>query len=89
MKSLINYINFWTERQREWLAWKIFPEFGFYMEAVKRMAEIDENERCLKALNDADSACSDWAIEQIRIKYSSLEDIMKKFKEDGYDEPPF
>lgn len=89
MKTIKNYLLAWTEDFREWLAWKIFPEQSFYIEAIKRLAEIDENERCKKALDDADSACSGWAIDVIGIKYSSLEDIMKKFKEDGFDEPPF
>ncbi len=89
MKTVLRYIESYTENLREWLAWKIFPEFGFYMEAVKRVGEIEENDRCLKALDDADSACSEWAKEAIRIKYHSLEDIMEKFKEQGFDEQPF
>ena len=86
---MLNWFWNYSERFREWLAWKIFPEFSFYTEAFKRLAEIEENERCLQALEDADSACSEWAKETIRIKYSSLEDIMKKFKEEGFEEPPF
>ncbi len=82
---------FWNyeERFREWLAWKIFPEFGLYMEATKRASALEENFRCLDALDEADSACSEWAKETIRIKLHSLEDIMKKFEEEGYEEPPF
>ena len=91
MRTIRNYAYAWTEDFREWLAWKIFPEFGFYMEAMKRMAEIDENERCKKALEDADSACSGWAVDVIGIKYTSvfLQDMYKEFKEQGLEEPPF
>lgn len=90
MDTLIkNYINSWTEPFREWLAWKIFPEQSFYIEAVKRMAEIEENERCVKALDDADSACAGWAIETIRIKFTSLTDLMGDWEQAWKDEPPF
>lgn len=89
MRTIKNYVLAWTENFREWLAWKIFPEYSFYAEATKRIAEISENERCKKALSDSDSACSDWAIEVIRIKYISVEDIIKKFREEGFNEPPF
>lgn len=90
MDTLIkNYINSYTETFREWLAWKIFPEQDFYIEAIKRMAEYDENVRCVKALEDADSACSGWAVETIKIKLNSLNDLMKRLEEEGYDEPPF
>lgn len=78
-----------TEGFREWLAWKIFPEIDMYFEVVKRVSRMDENDRCVKALQDADSACEAWAVETIRIKYTSLESMYQKFKEDGFDEPPF
>lgn len=90
MDTLIkNYLYAWTETFREWLAWKIYPEHGFYLEALKRMTEIDENSRCVKALEDADSACSGWAVETIKIKFVNLDDIMTRWAEEGYDEPPF
>ena len=92
MDTLIkNYLYAWTETFREWLAWKIYPEHGFYLEALKRMTEIDENDRCVKALEDADSACSGWAVETIKIKLVSLnlDEIMTRWAEEGYDEPPF
>lgn len=87
MRTIINYIHIWTEPFRQWLAYVIFPEISFYMEAIKRMAKIDENLRCIEALGSAESTCSEWAIETIRIKLASLEDIMSKF--DDMDEPPF
>lgn len=89
MNTIKNYLNFWTEDFREWLAWKIFPEFNMYMELIKRIAEMDENDRCIKALQDADSACEGWAVETIRIKYVGFEEMYKKFKDEGFDEPPF
>jgi hypothetical protein len=79
----------WTEDVREWLAWRIFPEQAFYMEAVRRMAQIDENLRCVQALKDADSACEGWAVETIEIKLTNLDHILKRFEEEGYEEPPF
>lgn len=92
MDTLIkNYLYAWTETFREKLAWKIYPEHGFYLEALKRMAEIDENDRCVKALEDADSACSGWAVETIKIKFVSVfwDDVKKDFEREGYDELPF
>jgi hypothetical protein len=53
------------------------------------VAELEENERCVKALDDADSACSAWAIDTIEIKLTSITDLYKKFEEEGYEEPPF
>lgn len=79
----------WTENFREWLSWKIFPEQGLYIEAIKRLAQIDENTRVVQVLENSDSACADWAIDLVEIKYSSLNDMLKKFKEEGFDEPPF
>ena len=84
-----NYLYGWTEGFREWLAWNIFPEIDMYLQVVKRIAEVDENARCVKALQDADSACEGWAVETIRIKYTVLEDMYKQFKEEGFEEPPF
>jgi hypothetical protein len=89
MAVIRNYLNSWTEGFRERLAWKIFPEMDMYLEIVKRIAEMDENDRCVKALQDADSACEGWAVETIRIKYTSLESMYRQLKEDGFDEPPF
>lgn len=89
MRTIRNCISNWTEPLREWLAWKIFPEFDLYIEVVRRVAEMDENDRCLKALRDADSACEGWAVETIRIKYVGMEEMYKKFKDEGFDEPPF
>ena len=89
MRIIKNYVLAWTENFREWLAWKIFPELGFYIEAIKRMAEVDENERCKQALEDADSACSGWAVDVIGIKYTSLDSLMNRFREEGFEEPPF
>lgn len=83
-----NYINGWTEPFREWLAWKIFPEFGIYMEAAKRMGQIDENLRCIDALENADSACSGWAVETIGTKTTPFAEMMKRLEEE-FGEPPF
>ena len=83
-----NYINGWTENFREWLAWKLFPEFDFYMEAAKRMGQIDENFRCVKALEEADSACSGWAVNVIKVKLTPFAELMKQI-EDDFDDTPF
>lgn len=90
MDTLIkNYLSAWTETFREKLAWKIFPEQDFYIEAIKRMAELDENIRCVKALEDADSACSGWAVETIKIKLTNITDIVGLWDDAWKDEPPF
>jgi hypothetical protein len=89
MRTLRNYLEGWTEPFREWLAWKLFPEFGFYIEAYKRMGEVDENERCLRVLEESGSKNAAWAQELISIKYVTIETILKKLKEEGFDEPPF
>jgi hypothetical protein len=83
----MNYINSWTESFREWLAYKIFPEFDIYLEVARRVGEIDENRRCIKALQEADSACEGWAVETITVK-SKLSEIMKELEKE-YGETPF
>lgn len=88
MKTVKNYIYAWTENFREWLAWKIFPEQAFYMEAVRRMAQLDENRRCVKALQDADSACEGWAVDTIEIRLTSLDHIIKNLEKE-FGESPF
>jgi hypothetical protein len=88
INTIRNYIDSYTENFREWLAWKIFPEFEIYMEAAKRIGEIDENLRCTDALENADSACSGWAVETIGKRTSPLADIMKRLG-DEFGEPPF
>jgi hypothetical protein len=60
-----------------------------YLEVVKRVAEIDENLRCVEALKNADSACEGWAVETIRIKFVGLEEVYNNLKDEGFDEPPF
>jgi len=77
-----------TEGPRSWLSWKIFPEQFLYMEAVKRIAELEENDRIVKLLHDSDSACSEWAIDTVRVKLSPLEDMLKELEE-KYGEAPF
>lgn len=89
MRVIKNYISAWTEEFREWLAWKIFPEMGFYMEATRRMAQIDENRRCVEALQAADSACEGWAVGVIEIKLTTIDVILEKLKQEGFEEPPF
>lgn len=86
LRVISNWVNALTENARGWLSWKLYPEQVFYMEAVKRVAELEENERCVKALEDADSACSGWAVETIKIKLTPLNDL---FKDLGLEEPPF
>jgi hypothetical protein len=83
-----NYLYGWTENFREWLAWKIFPEFDFYMEAAKRVGEIDENLRCIDALENSDSACSSWAVEVIGTRTTPFAELMKRLEEE-YGETPF
>lgn len=85
-RTISNYFNAFTEDARGWLSWKLYPEQVFYMEAVKRLAELEENERCVKALEEADSACSGWAVETIKIKLTPINDF---FKDLGLEEPPF
>lgn len=85
-RTIRNYISAFTEDARGWLSWKIYPEQVFYMEAVRRVAELEENERCVKALEDADSACAGWAVETIQIKLTPMNDL---FKDLGLEEPPF
>lgn len=89
MKRITNYIANVTEDAREWLAWKIFPEFGMYIEAFKRLGAIEENERCLIILEKSTVANAAEAQEEIAIKYSTYEDILNKLKEQGFDELPF
>ena len=84
-----NYLASWTEGFREWLAWKVFPELSLYVEAIKRLSQIDENDRVVQILSESDSACSEWAIDLVEIKYGTLQGMIDKFKEDGFDEPPF
>lgn len=86
---MINWIKDITENYREKIAWRLFPEFGFYVEAIKRMGAIEENERCIAELEKADSTCSEWAQEVIAIKYVSLEDILRRLKDEGFEEQPF
>jgi hypothetical protein len=88
IRVINNYLRSWTENLRENLAWKIFPEQAFYMEAVRRMAQLDENRRCVKALQDADSACEGWAVDTIEIKLTNLDHIIKNLEKE-YGEPPF
>ena len=64
---------------RSWIAYRIFPELNLYMEASKRIGAVEENNRCIKALEDGDSACSDWAIDVIRIKYITWDEIKEKY----------
>lgn len=86
MRTIKNYLYDWTESFREWLSWKIFPEQSFYIEAIKRLAQFDENTRCVEALEEADSACSGWAVETIKIKLVPIHDL---FKDLDLEEPPF
>lgn len=89
MKQIIMYLTNVTETFREKLAWKIFPEFGMYAESIKRIGEIEENERCLKVLQQTGSEHATWAQEEIAIKYTSYQEILDKLKEEGFEEPPF
>jgi hypothetical protein len=77
--NIKNYLYDWTERVRERIAFKIFPEFNMYITAIQRMAETEENLRCIDALENADSVCADWAIETIKIKYLTWEEIKDKY----------
>jgi hypothetical protein len=52
------------------------------------MAQLDENRRCVKALQDADSACEGWAVDTIEIKLTNLDHIIKNLEKE-YGEPPF
>lgn len=64
--------NYW-EIFREWLAWKIFPELGMYIKVIKRFSAMEENDRIVKLLEEADSVCSGWAVDVVKIKYKTLD----------------
>jgi hypothetical protein len=74
----MNWILDKTEVIREAIAYWLFPELGFYIKAIKRMAEIDENGRVVQVLEGSDSACADWAINLVEIKYIKY-DSMSSF----------
>jgi hypothetical protein len=92
MEIMIRKVWYWslalTEDFRSWLSWKIFPEQEIYMDAVRRIGEIEENERILKIFAEADSGCSEWAIEQVRGRAVLIERMMKELEE-TYGEVPF
>jgi hypothetical protein len=88
IRSLWSWLAALTESQRAWLSWKIFPEQVFYMDVVKRVGELDENNRIVKLFLDSDSACAAWAAEEARIKNVAME-LMLKDLEEKYGEVPF
>jgi hypothetical protein len=70
---MINWIKNVTEGVREALAWKIFPEFGIYVEVAKIIGSSLENDRVVKILEDSDFRYKDGAIKLIKNTYTSLD----------------
>lgn len=85
---MINWIKNVTEDAREWLAWKIFPEFGIYLEVAKIIGADANNLQNIELLRKADSTCSEWAIEVITPKQYSVSDFNDMFLREN-EEPPF
>lgn len=75
-----------TELFREWLAWKIFPEFGIYIEVARRMGSLEEADRIEKIFDEANSACSDWAVALFKRKYTV---ITKEMLDENLTDLPF
>jgi hypothetical protein len=80
MKGLMMYR---FEMFREWLAHKIYPEIDLYIKIARRLGAVAENDRVVDILENADSACSSWAVEQIKIKYIPIEDVFKDLPDDA------
>jgi len=88
IKTIINYINSRTEDFRERLAWKIFPEFGIYIEIAKLIGADVNNLKNIELLREADSSCSEWAIDIITPKQYGVSDFNDMFLNND-EEPPF
>jgi hypothetical protein len=85
---MINWIKNVTENFREQLAWKIFPEFGIYIEVAKLIGADVNNLKNIELLKEADSACSEWAVEIITPKQYGISDFNDMFLGEN-EEPPF
>ena len=85
---MINWIKNVTEDAREWIAWKIFPEFGIYIEVAKIIGANVNNQKNIELLREADPTCSEWAVGIITPKQYTISDFNDMFLKEN-EEPPF
>ena len=77
-------IDYW-ESFREWLAFKIYPEFNLYTEVAKRIGKLNENARVVELIEHSDFKNKEAIVDLVGFKVYSLEDI-KRSLDDAFED---
>jgi hypothetical protein len=76
--------DYW-ESFREWLAFKIYPEFGFYVKVAKAMGELNENDRIVELIEQSAFKNKKAIIDLIETKYTPLNDVIERLDDASED----
>lgn len=69
------------EHAREWIAFKIFPEWHMYSKVIKMMGAFEENDNIVKIIEQSNIRNKKAVIELVKTKYYTLDDILSSREE--------
>jgi hypothetical protein len=78
-------IGDYFEQFREWLAFKIYPEFGFYVKVAKAMGELNENDRIVELIEQSAFKNKKAIIDLIETKFTPLNDVIERLDDASED----
>jgi hypothetical protein len=76
--------DYW-ESFREWLAFKIYPEFNLYIKVGRVMGELNENDRIIELIERSNLKNKKAAIDLIKTKYTTLNHVIEKL-DDAFED---
>jgi hypothetical protein len=77
--------DYW-ESFREWLAFKIYPEFGIYVKVAKAIGELNENDRIVELIEQSAFKNKKAVVDLVKTKYTPLNDVIERLDDASEDQ---
>jgi hypothetical protein len=68
--------DYW-ESFREWLAFKIYPEFNLYIKVGRVMGELNENDRIIERIEQSSLRNKKAVIDLVKAKRYTTEEVIR------------
>ncbi len=78
-------IGDYFEQFREWLAFKIYPEFGIYVKVSKAIGELNENDRIVELIEQSAFKNKKAVIDLVKTRYTPLNDVIESLDDASED----
>lgn len=76
--------DYW-ESFREFLAFKIYPEFNLYVTIAKRLGQLNENDKIVERIERSNLRNKKAVIDLVKTKHYTTEEVMQKL-DDAFED---